>query len=86
MGDTGPCDSDKINHVYSSHTILNTKFGVNRMLHVFKTPVHRFDRFGILNLVRIGRSMSSRPQYTDLTTMGGSGPCEAMRIIFGSVI
>ena len=30
--------------------------------------------------------MCSRPQYTDLTTMGGIGPCGPMRIIFGSVI
>ena len=37
-------------------------------------------------MVRIGRSMCSRPQYTDLTCMGGTGPCELMKIIFGSVI
>ena len=30
--------------------------------------------------------MCSRPQYTDLTYMGGTGSCEPMRIIFGSVI
>ena len=30
--------------------------------------------------------MFPRPQYTDLTTMGATGPCEPMRIIFGSVI
>ena len=40
----------------------------------------------ILNLVRIRRSMSPRPQYTDLTYMGGIGSCSPMRIIFGSVI
>ena len=26
--------------------------------------------------------MWSRPQYTDLTYMGGTGPCVPMRIIF----
>ena len=30
--------------------------------------------------------MCSRPQFTDLTYMGGTGPCGPMRIIFGSVI
>ena len=30
--------------------------------------------------------MSPIPQYTDLTSMVGTGPCELMRIIFGSVI
>ena len=30
--------------------------------------------------------MSSRPQYTDLTIVGGTGPCGPMRIIFGGVI
>ena len=48
MGGTGPCDSIKIifgNHVYNE-TILNIKFGVNRMFHVVKTPVYRFDLYG----------------------------------------
>ena len=27
-----------------------------------------------------------KTQYTDLTYMGGTGPCGAMTIIFGSVI
>ena len=30
--------------------------------------------------------MNSRPQFTDLTYMGGTGPCGPMRIIFRSVI
>ena len=30
--------------------------------------------------------MRPRPRYTDLTYMGGTGPCGWMRIIFGSVI
>ena len=61
MEDTGPRDSSMINHVYSSHTILNIKFGVNRMFHVLKTP-------------------------TTMTTMAGTGLCESMRIIFGSIV
>ena len=49
MGGTGPRVSSKIifrNHVYSCHTIQNIKFGVNRMFHVLKTPVYRFDYYG----------------------------------------
>ena len=30
--------------------------------------------------------MSSRPQYTGLTTMGATKPCGPMRIVFGSFI
>ena len=30
--------------------------------------------------------MCSRPKFTDLTYMGGTGPCGPMTIIFGSVI
>ena len=30
--------------------------------------------------------MCSRPQFTDLTYMGGTGPCGTMTIIFGSII
>ena len=30
--------------------------------------------------------MCSRPQYTDLTYMGGTGPCGPMTIIFSSII
>ena len=30
--------------------------------------------------------MCSRPQYTDLTNMGGTGPYGPMTILFGSVI
>ena len=33
----------------------------------------------------IGRSMCSRPQYTDLTYMGGTGSCGPLKIIIGSV-
>ena len=40
----------------------------------------------VSNLVWIGRSMCSRPQYTGLTYMGGTGSCKPMRIIFGAVI
>ena len=38
------------------------------------------------NLLRMGRSMCPRTQYTHLTTIGGTGPCGPMRIIFDSVI
>ena len=43
-------DSDSIkiifgNLVYSYHTILNIKFGVNRTFHVPKTPIYRFDLY-----------------------------------------
>ena len=30
--------------------------------------------------------MRSRSHYTDLTYMGGTGPCRTLRIIFGSII
>ena len=30
--------------------------------------------------------MCSRPQYADLTYIGGTGPCRPMRISFSSVI
>ena len=30
--------------------------------------------------------MYSKPQFTDLTYMGGTGPCAPMTLIFGSVI
>ena len=30
--------------------------------------------------------MCPRPQYIDLTTMGGTGRCQPVRIIFGSVV
>ena len=49
MGGTGSCDSIKIifgYHLNSQHIILNIKFGVNRMFHVVKTPVQRFDLYG----------------------------------------
>ena len=49
MGSTGSCDSIKIifgDHIYRQHTILNIKFGVNRLLHVLKTPVYHFDLYG----------------------------------------
>ena len=46
---TGPCGPIKIifgDHIYSQHTILNIKFGVNRMFHDLKTPEYRFDLYG----------------------------------------
>ena len=43
---------------------------------------HVYSHHTILNI----KSMSSRPQYTDLTTMAGTGPYAPMRIIFGCVI
>ena len=49
IGSTGPRYSIKIifsNHVYSENTILNTKFGANRTLHVPNTPVYRFGLYG----------------------------------------
>ena len=49
MGGTGPYYPIKIlfsNHVYSEHTILNIRFGANRMFHVLKTPVYRFHLYG----------------------------------------
>ena len=36
--------------------------------------------------MQIGSSMWPRPQYTDLTYMGGTGSSEPMRIIFDTVI
>ena len=48
MGGTEPCDTIQVifdNHVFSKHTILNIKFGVNRKFHVVKTPVYRFDLY-----------------------------------------
>ena len=38
------------------------------------------------NLGCIGRSMCSRPQFTELTYLGGTGPCGPMTIVFCSVI
>ena len=49
MGGTGPCDLIKIifgYHFNNQHIILNIKFGVNRMFHVVKTTVYRFDIYG----------------------------------------
>ena len=48
MGGTEPCDPIKINfgkHIRSWYTILNIKFGVNRMFHVHLNPVYRFDLY-----------------------------------------
>ena len=48
MGGTGSCDSIKIifgYHINSQHIILNIKFAVNRMFHVVKTPIYRFDLY-----------------------------------------
>ena len=42
-------------------------------------------QFEISNLVRIGRSMCSGPQFTNLNYTGGTGTCGPMTIIFGSV-
>ena len=36
--------------------------------------------------MQIGCSMCPRPQYTDLTYMGGTGHCAPMRIIFDTVL
>ena len=36
--------------------------------------------------MRIGRSVWSRPQYSDLTYMRGTGFCAPMSIIFGSIV
>ena len=49
MGGTGPCGQMTIifgRVIYSSYKSLNVKFGVNRMFHVLKTPVYRFDLYG----------------------------------------
>ena len=49
MGSTGPCYSIKTifrNHVYSYHTILNTKFDVYQTFHEPKTPIYRLDLYG----------------------------------------
>ena len=40
----------------------------------------------IFNLVFIKFSMCSRPKFTDLIYMLGTGPCAPMTIILGSVI
>ena len=40
----------------------------------------------LLLLLYIGRSMCSRPQYTVLNYMGGTGPSRPIKIIFGSYI
>ena len=76
MGGAGPCDSIKI--IFGYHgpcgpmTII---FGS-----VFRVSLQ------VPNLVWIGRSMCSRPQFTDLTYMGGTRSCGPMTIIFGSII
>ena len=49
MGGTGPCGPMTIifgSAIQSQHTSLNIKFGVNRMFHVLKTTVYRFDLYG----------------------------------------
>ena len=49
MGGTGPCGATAIifgSVIKSRYTSLNIKFGVNRTLHVLKTPVYRFDLYG----------------------------------------
>ena len=56
------------------------------MLHVLKTPVYRFDLYGryqtLSNLVWIGRSMCSKPQFTDLTYIGATRSCGSTLPIF----
>ena len=50
MGGTGPCLPMKIilgSVIERWYTSLNIKFGVNRTFHVLKTPVYRFDLYGI---------------------------------------
>ena len=48
MGDTRPCGPMTIifgSIIKSQNTTLNIKFGVNRMFHVLKTSVYRFDLY-----------------------------------------
>ena len=48
---------------------------------------HDYSYNTILNIkLWIKCSICSRPHYTDLTTMGDTGLCEPLRIIFGSGI
>ena len=49
------------------------------MVGLFRVGIQTY----ILNLVRIGRSMCPRTQYTDLPTMGGTAPSGPIKIIFG---
>ena len=37
-------------------------------------------------MVQVGRNRSTRPQYIDVTYMGGTASCGPMSIIFDSVI
>ena len=49
MGGTRPCGPMTIifgSVIQSQYTSLNVQFGVNRMFHVLKTPVYRFDLYG----------------------------------------
>ena len=88
--------------IQSQHTILNIKFCVKRTLHVPKTPVHRFDLYRRYPILRINGDnfrqfhlelaynakyqICPRPQYTDLTCMGGTGGCRPIKIILGNHI
>ena len=49
MGGTAPCDPMTIifsSAIKTQRIRLNIKFDVNRMFHVLKTPVYRFDLYG----------------------------------------
>ena len=49
MGGTGPGRPITIifgSVIESQYTSLNIQFGVNRSIHVLKTPVYRFDLYG----------------------------------------
>ena len=82
------CNSTK-----SQFTSLNMKFGVNRIFHVPRTPVYRFDLYGryqsllkfqvskLFNLVRIRRFVFLKARYPDLTYMGATrffGPIQTL--------
>ena len=76
MGGTGPSGPMTIifgSAIKSYYTILNIKFGVNRMFHVPLTTVYRYDLYGRYQTL-----------WNDLTYMGGTRPCGTMTIIFGS--
>ena len=81
MGGTGPCAPMTIifgGIIQSQYTSLNIKCGVNRTFQALKTL-----------LTYMGgtcRSMYSRPQFVDLTYMGGTRRCGPTTIIFGGII
>ena len=49
---------------------------------IFKVGIEAY----IMNLVRIGRSVYQRPQYTDLTYREGTGPRVPIKISLESFI